>query len=219
MNLFFLQIYSFMSLSCSAMEVDAPHEAEVSKKGLSDAVKQSKKRKREGKQNLPLKNKSHPLESSESPVLTERLEERGRLLSIEINKGLESLGLITKELGLKILQARELAKENNNYKHVSELAGFVANTRSLNEQAQLLLKNLAPLENTEDENKVVNKSLAIIASSEFATRINQFIKAITQNYDTKEINFTQLVEVNREINQITADIDIKDKFVRLDKDK
>ena len=209
------------------MEVDVRSTEKLLKK-LSVPSEESRKRKRvvskgamhmESKQNLPQNiplKKSRFLEPLDPSVLTARLEERGNLLSAEINKALQALRVITKELREKIPQEKELSKKNNNYKQVSELSGFVVNTHSLNEQAQLLLKNLAPLKNSNDEEKVVNKSFAIIASSEFATRVSQFIEVINKNDSTKEINYEQLKEASMIINEITANIDIKDKFVMLD---
>lgn len=214
MKFFFLLIYPVLSLSCIAMEV-AEYPIEKPSKKVSSSLSQQNKRKRiDTPQDIHLK-KTRPLEPS---VLTAHLEERSNLLSAEINKALHALEIITKELGEKIPHAKELAMKNNNYKHLSELAGFVVNTRSLDSQAQLLLKNLTPIKGSNDE-AVVNKSFAIIASSEFATRINQLIKALTENFDMKEINYENLKGASLEINNITADIDIRDKLIKLDKDK
>ena len=210
-----LLFYLTLSLSCAAMEIITDTPVHLPKKNLKRSLSDNTRALRD---KTDIK-KGRSQEHFEQANLNELLGMRAELLIHEVNKAVESLKGIREALQGQVLEAKVLAQKNNNYHHVSELAGLIVSTISLDKSANLILANLVPLRKSKEEDVISKASIAIIASGALEGTINQFLEITKKYHGVKESNYNTLREAHDKIKEITDDIPIKNKLVTLDESK
>lgn len=210
-----LLFYPILSLTCIGAEVLTDVPLHSPQRTLKRSLSENS---RELRDKTDTK-KARPQEFLDQEKLNKLLDVRAELLMHEVSKAVESLRGIREELKRHVQEAKVEAQKDNNYKNVSELAGLVVSTISLDKSANLILKNLAPLRGSKEGDVVSNASVAIIASCALENDLNQFLRATEKYPEAKGIHYETLRVAHDKMKEITNDIAIKNKFVTLEEDR
>lgn len=210
-----LLFYPILSLTCIGAEVFTDVPLHSPKRTLKRSLSENS---RELRDKTDTK-KARPQEFLDQEKLNKLLDVRAGLLMHEVSKAVESLRGIREELKRHVQEAKVEAQKVNNYKIVSELAGLVVSTISLDKSANLILRNLAPLRDSKEGDVVTNASVAIIASGALENDLNQFLRATEKYPGAKGTHYETLRAARNKMKEITDDIAIKNKFVTLEEDR